>query len=189
VLRDMIKSQLTMKEIFGRYAPERKVARGRSNCPLHMGDNLNFQLYEKSFYCFKCHTGGDQIKFVAELFRISYAESIKRIAADFGLVAEKQTLTQYRQAKQLREKLKRENEKEREEVRDFFVYLVNIAKLCEKWVLKYKPNCPELVWHPRYCFALEYQHYADYLYFNYTKDNPPAKEIREKLYKDFEKCI
>jgi DNA primase len=54
-------------------------------CPFHSEKTASLRLYDKSFYCFGCGTGGDLIKFVQLYFNISFAQALIRINSDFRL--------------------------------------------------------------------------------------------------------
>lgn len=90
--KDYILNNLTMRAVLNMYCPElqslvNNPSYTRIPCPLHTGANNNFQIYDKTntFYCWKCGMGGDVIKFVADLFDITYGQAINRIANDIGI--------------------------------------------------------------------------------------------------------
>jgi DNA primase len=79
-----IKRSLTMQEIacFYGFKPNRQ---NYIPCPFHSEKTASLRLYDKSFYCFGCGTGGDLIKFVQLYFNISFAQALIRINSDFRL--------------------------------------------------------------------------------------------------------
>ena len=79
-----IKQSLTMQEIacFYGFKPNRQ---NYIPCPFHSEKTASLRLYDKSFYCFGCGTGGDFIKFVQLYFNISFAQALIRINSDFRL--------------------------------------------------------------------------------------------------------
>lgn len=81
---DDIKRSLTMQEIacFYGFKPNRG---NYIPCPFHSEKTASLRLYDKSFYCFGCGTGGDLIKFVQLYFNISFAQALVRINSDFRL--------------------------------------------------------------------------------------------------------
>jgi DNA primase len=81
---DGIKQSLTMQEIacFYGFKPNRQ---NYIRCPFHSEKTASLKLYDKSFYCFGCGTGGDLIKFVQLYFNISFAQALVRINSDFRL--------------------------------------------------------------------------------------------------------
>lgn len=81
---DTIKQLLTMQEIAVFYGF--KVHRGNFiPCPFHSEKTASCRLYEHSFYCFGCGAGGDVIKFVQQLFNLTFPQALARLNADFGL--------------------------------------------------------------------------------------------------------
>lgn len=79
-----IKRSLTMQKIacFYGFKPNRQ---NYIPCPFHSEKTASLRLYDKSFYCFGCGTGGDLIKFVQLYFNISFAQALVRINSDFRL--------------------------------------------------------------------------------------------------------
>jgi len=54
-------------------------------CPFHSEKTASCRLYEHSFYCFGCGTGGDVIKFVQLYFNLDFMQAMAKLNADFGL--------------------------------------------------------------------------------------------------------
>jgi len=56
-------------------------------CPFHEEKTPSFSIDNEKglFYCFGCHAGGDAIKFVMELDRLSFPEAVERLARQFGV--------------------------------------------------------------------------------------------------------
>jgi len=56
-------------------------------CPFHEEKTPSFSIDNEKglFYCFGCHAGGDAIKFVMELERLSFPEAVERLARQFGV--------------------------------------------------------------------------------------------------------
>jgi DNA primase len=56
-------------------------------CPFHEEKTPSFSIDPEKglFYCFGCHAGGDAIKFVMELERLSFPEAVERLARQFGV--------------------------------------------------------------------------------------------------------
>lgn len=79
-----IKELLTMAQIVTLYGFE--INRGNfTSCPFHAEKTASMRIYERSFYCFGCHTGGDTIKFVQLLYGLDFKQAIEKINADFRL--------------------------------------------------------------------------------------------------------
>ena len=51
-------------------------------CPFHNEKTASFhvEVDKRFYYCFGCHAGGDVIKFVMEMEKISYTEAIVNLA-------------------------------------------------------------------------------------------------------------
>jgi hypothetical protein len=61
------------------------------------------------YKCFGCGSGGTSIDFAAEYFKISAAESAKRLAADFGISAEGPAADPARLMERMNDRLSRED--------------------------------------------------------------------------------
>ena len=62
---------------------ERKGKRFFGLCPFHAEKTPSFSVdpEKQFFYCFSCNKGGDVFKFVQEIERVDFAESLRRLAA------------------------------------------------------------------------------------------------------------
>jgi hypothetical protein len=60
-------------------------AKGAALCPFHREKTKSFKLYENSFYCFGCGTGGTVIDFVMKTFGLTELEAAQKLDTDFGL--------------------------------------------------------------------------------------------------------
>ena len=58
---------------------------GFALCPFHREDTPSLKLYPQGFYCFGCGKGGDVIRFVMELFGITFSQAVTRLSSDFHL--------------------------------------------------------------------------------------------------------
>jgi DNA primase len=56
-------------------------------CPFHEEKTPSFSIDPEKglYYCFGCHQGGDAIKFVMQLERLSFPEAVERLARRFGV--------------------------------------------------------------------------------------------------------
>jgi DNA primase len=85
--------EIPILDAIRRYCPGLELKRqGREYvglCPFHQERTPSFTVNpdKNLFYCFGCGTGGDSIKFVALLLRLSPLEAARTIAQDFGLVS------------------------------------------------------------------------------------------------------
>ena len=105
-LYDKIKEEVPMKRVLEQYGISVNRS-GFASCPFHNEDTPSMKVYPDSFYCYGCGTGGDVIRFVAEIERICNSQAALRIAQDYGITQEKQPHTV------LTEAMKREREKKR----------------------------------------------------------------------------
>lgn len=81
-----IRAELPAARVAERYGfpPNRA---GYICCPFHKEKTPSLKLYpgDKGWHCFGCGKGGDVIRFVMEIFDITFPQAITRISADFGL--------------------------------------------------------------------------------------------------------
>ncbi len=56
-------------------------------CPFHEEKTPSFSIDPEKglYYCFGCHAGGDAIKFVMEIDKLSFPEAVERLARRFGV--------------------------------------------------------------------------------------------------------
>lgn len=81
---ELVKQQVSMPSVIGRYGFELNRS-GFISCPFHSEKTASMKIYDKSFYCFGCGTGGDVIKFVSLLFNISAPQAVVKLSGDFLL--------------------------------------------------------------------------------------------------------
>lgn len=80
---EIIKSRVTMDEIVGGYFPDPPPRYRRIPCPLHGGTNRNFSYSDRFYKCFVCGASGDVIRLVQDYFKLSFADAVKKLNADF----------------------------------------------------------------------------------------------------------
>lgn len=79
-----VKNRTDMKSVavhYG-YAPNRS---GYICCPFHSDKTPSLKLYQDSFYCFGCNTGGSVLDFVMKLYDMSVLEAAKKLNSDLSL--------------------------------------------------------------------------------------------------------
>lgn len=105
--REVVLSQTDIRAVVNYYCPNLVFNRfNRIPCPIHGGENANFKLYPEtnSYYCFTCHSAGDPIRFVSELFGISYQSAMYKLCEDMGIKSiDKMTFSEYRRFKSRQE--------------------------------------------------------------------------------------
>lgn len=85
---DDLKIQIDIVDVIGR---EVNLKKSGSNymglCPFHSEKTPSFSVNEeKQFYhCFGCGESGDVIKFVQNYYKLSFMESVEKLAADYGI--------------------------------------------------------------------------------------------------------
>lgn len=161
---DIIKSKLDMPAILRRYGFGYS---RRMRCPLHNGQDLNFEVKESTWRCYSHCGNGDVISFVQKLFSLSFPEALKKIDSDFALgIYEKPTLRQYRHLQSLDREIKRKNA-EKQAKSDFFNTVWNLLcerkKLYENIVKFWAPQSPEEEPISLYVEALQNIGYINYL--------------------------
>ena len=101
---DIIKSRVKMRDVLLMYGIQTPRS-GRMKCPLHNGDDNNFQVYETGDCCHTRCGSGDVFNFVMEMERCDFKAALHRIDREFslGLYADNQDvdLVALRKAQQL----------------------------------------------------------------------------------------
>ena len=82
-LFEQIRERVTMEQVLERYGFTTK--KHLCICPFHNDTKPSMRVYQNSFYCFSCCTGGDVVKFVALYFDIGNYKAAKIIANEFGI--------------------------------------------------------------------------------------------------------
>ena len=83
-MRDIILSSVSMQQILDKYGIKNN---GKMfSCPFHGEDkHPSAKIYKNSYCCFGCHNAGDTIRFVENLFNLSFKEAMQKINLDFNL--------------------------------------------------------------------------------------------------------
>ncbi len=83
-----VKTRIDIVDVIGNYIELKKSgANFKANCPFHGENTPSFVISpSKQIYkCFGCGVGGDAIKFVMEYEKLTYPESIEKLADQFGI--------------------------------------------------------------------------------------------------------
>lgn len=160
----IIKDRLTMADVLSRYGFEPKK---RMKCPLHNGDDLNFEVKEKTYTCYSRCGGGDVISFVQNYFNIGFAETLKKIDTDFALgLFGKQSYREVQKSQKeafLRKKQAEEKTKQKEKaVAQYWAVFDEWKRLVEN-KKKYAPKTPEEEPHPLFVEALKKLTHQEFL--------------------------
>lgn len=91
---EQLKSAVDIVEVVGQYVRLKRVgsaARYMGRCPFHTEKTPSFSVHggHQFFKCFGCGVGGDVIKFVMEIERLSFYEALKLLADRHGLTMPK----------------------------------------------------------------------------------------------------
>ncbi len=81
---ESLKSSIDIVDVIGSFIELRKAgANYKANCPFHGEKTPSFVVSpsKQIYHCFGCGVGGDSIKFVMELEKLSYPESIEKLAS------------------------------------------------------------------------------------------------------------
>jgi len=81
---EALKSSIDIVDIVGSFIELKKSgANFKANCPFHGEETPSFVVSpaKQIYHCFGCGVGGDSIKFVMELEKLSYPEAIEKIAS------------------------------------------------------------------------------------------------------------
>lgn len=159
-----IKDRLTMREVLLRYGYEPK---RRMPCPLHNGEDNNFEVKEKTFMCYSQCGGGDVITFVQKLFSLPFQDALKKIDVDFGLnlygehTFDEIRRSHYKQRQIQAERERKKREKEQAENKYWMVF--DEWKRLDNNKRKYAPKTPDEEWHPLFVEALKKLAYQEHL--------------------------
>ncbi len=81
---ESLKNSIDIVDVIGNFIELRKAgANYKANCPFHGEKTPSFVVSpsKQIYHCFGCGVGGDSIKFVMELEKLSYPEAIEKLAS------------------------------------------------------------------------------------------------------------
>ncbi len=84
---EALKSSIDIVDVIGSFIELRKAgANYKANCPFHGEKTPSFVVSptKQIYHCFGCGVGGDSIKFVMELEKLSYPEAIEKLASMYN---------------------------------------------------------------------------------------------------------
>jgi DNA primase len=84
---ESLKSSIDIVDVIGSFIELRKAgANYKANCPFHGEKTPSFVVSpsKQIYHCFGCGVGGDSIKFVMELEKLSYPEAIEKLASMYN---------------------------------------------------------------------------------------------------------
>jgi DNA primase len=88
---ETLKSTIDIVDLIGNYIELKKAgANYKANCPFHGEKTPSFVVSptKQIYHCFGCGVGGDGIKFVMEIEKLSYPEAIEKLASTYNFTLE-----------------------------------------------------------------------------------------------------
>lgn len=85
---ERLKTSIDIVDVIGSYLQLKKSgANFKANCPFHGEKTPSFVVspQKQIFHCFGCGIGGDAIKFVMEMEKLSYPEAIEKLASSYNI--------------------------------------------------------------------------------------------------------
>jgi DNA primase len=85
---EKLKTSIDIVDVVGNYIELKKAgANFKANCPFHGEKTPSFVVspQKQIFHCFGCGAGGDAIKFVMEIEKLSYPEAIEKLASNYNI--------------------------------------------------------------------------------------------------------
>jgi len=101
---ETLKQSIDIVDVIGNYIELKKSgANFKANCPFHSEKTPSFVVspQKQIFHCFGCGAGGDAIKFVMEIEKLTYQEAVEKLASIYNITL------RYTQGKSDYEELKR----------------------------------------------------------------------------------
>ena len=168
---ETVKQTVTTRQAAERYGLSVNQS-GMVRCPFHEDHNPSMKVDDR-FYCFGCGASGDVIDFTARLFGISLKDAAEKLAEDFGINSRPPTQSDIHT-------LHAEPPRDREQL--CICVLREYLRHLRIWQLRYRPEKPGDLIHPRFAEAMKVlptvNHLLDCLLGN---DLLLAKETAEVL--------
>lgn len=155
-------SNLKMRQVAEYYGYKINRA-GYINCPLHREKTPSLKIYDKSFYCFGCSSGGTVIDFVIKVFGIDFKTALAKINEDF-MLGTTHKLSRYERMKiAISEDLKRKKQQELTELESRYWKVFYEWKRLDDNKRKFRPKTFDEPYHNLFVEALQKLCYQEYL--------------------------
>ena len=85
---ERLRNHFLLSEVIGRRLPIKKHGREfHALCPFHQEKSPSFTINDEKgfFHCFGCGAHGDAIEFIKRFERLTYPETIERLAREAGI--------------------------------------------------------------------------------------------------------
>lgn len=182
LLFDAVRNSVSARDAAIRYGLSVN-RRGMCRCPFHKDKNPSMKV-DKRFHCFGCQADGDVFSFTSRLFGFNRKAAAYKLAADFGIRADKQ-------AHKVLPFRRPVSEEERIEhcAAHYFRELCDYRNLLVKWREVYAPKSPDEEFHLRFAEALQnlaqVENDLDILWSGNLKDKQMiVDEIRQRKEKE-----
>lgn len=108
---EALKNSIDIVDVVGNYIELRKAgANYKANCPFHGEKTPSFVVSpsKQIYHCFGCGVGGDSVKFVMEIEKLSYPEAIEKLASNYNFTLQyTKGSSDYGQSKRILESLQK----------------------------------------------------------------------------------
>ena len=141
---ETVKQTVTTRQAAERYGLSVNQS-GMTRCPFHEDHNPSMKVDDR-FYCFGCGASGDVIDFTARLFGISLKDATEKLAEDFGINSRPPTQSDIHT-------LHAEPPRDREQL--CICVLREYLRHLRIWQLRYRPEKPGDLIHPRFAEAMK----------------------------------
>ena len=164
-----IRARVPLVDVFALYGLRPNRA-GYVSCPIHAEKTPSLKLYPASWRCYGCNTGGDGVKLVELLDNLTPIQAARKLSESFNLdlfpdkpltAADRRKIeATTRQRKQDTARLDDFDEWERWACRTVTDWIHQL----EAWKRDLAPKTPEDEWDARFCEALKWLDYWDYIF-------------------------
>ena len=129
-MKEEILETISMQDIIDKYGIENN---GKMFCcPFHHDRHPSAKIYKNSFYCFVCNVGGDSIRFVENLFSLSFKDAMQKINIDFNLGLDSNNVD-YKRLKELKS-IQNEKKERKQRLVKKYCYMCDVKHYYEKLI-------------------------------------------------------